>query len=309
MRGIPQDKKCQFDEAVNSFRGEGGICINQTKLEVFLKEIEDIEIPVEEKLRQLAIALENESFEKGWIDLQAIYQAAARANPHDAYVFHSWGISAHQWFEDWRTPELADRLAIALEAEKVLTTALELEPKCNRIACQLGHVYYDHPLRDQDLRSYLLQAITWFRQALEWNTDNVTAQLYLAHCYHDLAYYYSDQKYWEQAIAAYENVNQARLANDWPEWRAVKCREQLAACYAWVGNEEKAVQLFSTFLDEIESLELDDFGMHDAVVNIDELVDAVTRKLDNAELLQRTRTQARRFGFEKRYEKLLSMSS
>ena len=112
----------------------------------------------------------------------------------------------------------------------------------------------------------------------------------------------------ESAVEAYENVNQGRLICNWPRWRAVKCREQLAACYAWSGNQKKAERLFSAFLDEIEALELDEFGSHDAVVNIDELVATLTRKLDNAELLQRARVQARRFGFENRYENLFSIS-
>jgi hypothetical protein len=110
------------------------------------------------------------------------------------------------------------------------------------------------------------------------------------------------------AVEAYENVNKDRLICNWPRWRAVKCREQLAACYAWSGSQKKAERLFSAFLDEIEALELDEFGSHDAVVNIDELVDTLTRKLDNAELLQRARVQARRFGFENRYENLFSIS-
>jgi len=55
-------------------------------------------------------------------------------------------------------------------------------------------------------------------------------------------------------------------------------------------------------------LELDEFGSHDAVINIDDLVDAVTLKLGNAELLQRTRVQAKRLGFDW-YETLFSTYS
>jgi hypothetical protein len=80
-----------------------------------------------------------------------------------------------------------------------------------------------------------------------------------------------------------------------------------SACYAWSGDQKKAKRLFSVFLDEIEALELDEFQNHDAVVNLDELVDTLTRKLDDAELLQRVRVQVRRFGFEKRYENLFSI--
>jgi len=308
MREIPEDKKSQFDAAVNAFIGEGEIYITKANLESFLLETRDIEIPEEEKLRQLAISTEYESFTEGWYGLRAIYEAAAKANSQDPYVFHSWGVSAHNWFMEHRTPELIRRIAIAAEAVKVLTIALELEPQCSPTAYSLGLIYYDHPTRDEkEQKTYLSKAIAWFKQALEWDADNEMAQLYLAHCYHDLAFLYSEQKYWELAIEAYENVNQDRLIRNWPQWRAVKCREQIATCYAWSGKRKKAERLFSAFLDEIEALELDEFGEHDAVINIDELVDTLTRKLDNSELLHRTRVQAKRFGFEELYENLFSI--
>jgi tetratricopeptide (TPR) repeat protein len=307
MRGIPQDRKSQFDAAVRAFKGEGEIYVTNASLEVFLMEMRDIEIPEEEKLRQLAISTEHDIFAEGWTGLRAIYEAAAKANSQDPYVFCSWGVSAHSWYEDYKTPELTKRLAIASEAEKVLTIALKLEPQDSHIAYILGLIYYDHPARDEDLKTYLSKAIGWFRRALEWNADNEMALLYLAHCYHDLASHFSEQNYWELAVEAYESVNQDRLICNWPRWRAVKCREQLASCYAWSGNQKKAERLFSAFLDEIEAVELDEFRSNDAVVNLDELVDTLTRKLDNAGLLQRTRVQARRFGFENRYENLFSI--
>src|SRR5262249_28066211 len=128
-----------------------------------------IEIPEEEKLRQLAISTEHDIFAEGWTGLRAIYEAAAKANSQDLYVFCSWGISAHSWYVDYRTPELTKRLAIASEAEKVLTIALKLEPQDSHIAYILGLIYYDHPARDEDLKTYLSKAISWFRRALEWD--------------------------------------------------------------------------------------------------------------------------------------------
>lgn len=306
MRGIPQDRKSQFDAAVRAFSGEGEICVTNASLEAFLLETRDIEIPEEEKLRQLAISTEHDIFAEGWSGLRAIYEAAAKANSQDPHVFCSWGISAHDYV-DYKTPELTERLAIASEAEKVLTIALKLEPQDSHTAYILGLIYSDHPAADEDLKTYLSKAISWFRRALEWDADNEMAQLYLAHCYHDLASHYSELNYWELAVEAYENVNQDRLICNWPRWRAVKCREQLAACYAWSGNQKKAERLFSAFLDEIEALELDEFQSHDAVINLDELVDTLTRKLDNPGLLQRAKAQAKRFGFERLYKNLFSI--
>src|SRR5205823_6247562 len=86
------------------------------------------------RLRLLAIELEAAEFEQGWDGLRAIYQAAADADPADARVFHSWGISASNWAEEWMTPDLSERVAIAREAERVLRTALELAPRDSRNA-------------------------------------------------------------------------------------------------------------------------------------------------------------------------------
>lgn len=306
MREIPQDKKNLFDEAVSSFTDENDITVTSAKLEAFLSETQGIDVPADERLRQLAIALESEILEKGWEGLRVVYQAASQANPHYSYVFQSWGISASEWFEDWKTPEMADRLAIALEAEKVLTIALDLKPQDSNTAYTLGRIFLNHPARSEDPTSYLSKAIFWFCQAIEWDINNAMAQLHLAHCYHDLAYLGVDQKYWGQAVEAYEKVNQDLLTRDWPAWRALKCREQLAACYAWAGNEGEAVRRFSSFLDEIETFELDEYGGHESVMNFHELVDALTRKLHNSELLQRTRIQVKRYRFEYLYKELFS---
>lgn len=304
MRGIPKDKQDFFDEVVSSFTSEDRISITAAKLETFLSKTQSLDVPAEERLRQLAIALEGQFFEKGWEGVRTIYQAASQANPQDPYVFRSWGISASEWFEDWKTSEITDRFAIALEAEKVLAIALDLKPQDSHTAYALGKVFYDHPARDDDGFSYISKAIFWFCQALEWDINNAIAQLHLAHCYHDLAYLGVDRKYWDQAVEAYEKVNQENLTRDWPAWRALKCREQLAACYAWNGDEKEAIRRFSSFLDEIEALELDEHGMHVAVINLDELVDTLTRKLHNLDLIRRTRVQVKRYGFENFYKSL-----
>src|SRR5262249_2108525 len=107
-----QGGKSRLDVAVLSFAGDGVVSVTRAKLDGFLKETQNLELPAAERLRKLAIALEGRQFENGWDDLRMIYAAAAEADPHDANVFHSWGISALDWFGDWNTPEMADRVAI-----------------------------------------------------------------------------------------------------------------------------------------------------------------------------------------------------
>jgi tetratricopeptide (TPR) repeat protein len=298
MRGLPEDQKSLFDNAVRTFRGEGPVRVSPEKLSAFLHDTREIPRAPADRLRRLAIGLEHDRFERGWEDLRAIYQAAADADPKDPFVLHSWGISAHDWMEDWMTPELSDRVGIAAEAERVLRAALDLAPRSAFVAHTLGLSFYNHPARTDDPERYRTQAIDWFARAVEWDPEYVISQLYLAHCFHDA-------QEWPRAIAEYEKIDLDQLAGDWPAWRAVKCREQLAHCHAYAGNTEEAVRRFTEFLDELETWDEEKF--EECVINIDEMVDAVTQGLDHPELLRRVRDLSKRIHWSaKRYEQFFS---
>jgi tetratricopeptide (TPR) repeat protein len=286
--------KARLKPAIRAFAGERTVQVRPGKLCAFLEETRDIDAPPANRLRWLAIGLENDTFENGWTDLRSIYQAAARADPTDPLVLHSWGISATRWIEDRETLPLPERKAIAEEAEQVFQAALALSPGHSRIAHSLGMLCYDYPCLPEEYDTYQSRAIDWFSRAAQWDPENVIAQLYLAHCFHD-------RKDWPRAIAEYEKVDLDRLARDWPAWRAVKCREQLAQCHAYAGNTAEAVRRFTAFLDEAESWEKQ---AEDRIVNLDELVRALTDVLDQPELLRRTCALVRRLGFEKRYRQL-----
>lgn len=304
MSGVLPKHKSLFEKAVRNLADEGNIAITQAKLERFLSTTSAIELPAEERLRQLAISLENEMFETGWAGLRNIYQAASRLNPRNPWVYHSWGIAAITWFEDWRTPEMSERLEIASEAETSFRKALELAPQRGEIAYSLGLLYYHHPAHESDRIHYLEKALTSFRQALGWNTDSVMAQLYVAHCSYDWARFL-DAEAWEIAIRAYERVDQEKLFLECPAWRTFKYWEQLAACYAWNGQEEQAVHLFNQLLGEIEMLQEDEFGQLEEVANLDEMVEVVTHKLTSPALQERTLEQVKRLGLESIYGELL----
>jgi tetratricopeptide (TPR) repeat protein len=296
--GLPREQKAQLDRAVAAFRGEGRVCVSPQKLSAFLDQTRDLGAPPAQRLRWLAIALEHVRFERGWDGLRTIYQAAAEAAPADPFILHSWGISASYWAEDpVATPDLSERKALADEAERVLRAALELAPRDSRIAHTLGLVFYNHLAWDEDAEGRQSQAIDWFRKAVEWDPGNVIAQLYLAHCFHD-------REDWPRAVAEYEKVDLEQLARRWPAWRAVKCREQLAHCHARAGDADEAVRRFTAFLDDLESW--DEAKLKEDVVNVDELVDAATQKLDHPELLRRARELVKRLGLETRYRQLFS---
>jgi tetratricopeptide (TPR) repeat protein len=295
MNVLPDDHKERFDNAVRAFSQQEPVRVTAEKLQAFLKTTSDIDVPPATRLRWLAIDLENKKFEQGWRGLRAIYQAAGAADPSDADVLHSWGVSASEWAEEWMTPGFSDRVAISGEAERVLRAALELSPKNSEIAYALGGVRYNHPARTEHRELYRSQAIDWFTRAVEWDTGNVLAQLYLAHCFHD-------RKDWVRAIAEYEKVDLERLAREWPAWRAVKCREQLAQCYAYAGNRLEAVGRFNAFLNDVESW--DDKSVEERVINVDELVATMIDLLDDPELLRRTRALVCRLGLQGQYREL-----
>ena len=303
--GLPTEQKAAFDRAVGAFRGERPIRVTPEKLTAYLNDTRDVGSSPAQRLRWLAIALERLPFESGWAGLQAIYRAAAEADPTDPWVRHSWGLSASRWLEVCPasvTPE--ERRAVANEAEGALFAALEFAPRDSRIAHTLGLLYYDHLSRIEDREVSLDRAIEWFTRATEWEPGDVLARLYLAHCFHD-------REDWDRDIAEYAQVDLARLARDWPAWRAVKCREQLAHCHAGAGHSAEATRLFAAFLDDAESW--DDSQAEESISDLDELVDAVTRKLDSPALLRRARELVQRLAtnprtrwFEKRYQQLFA---
>lgn len=304
MKEVSEAAQIQLDEAIFEIEDEAKSLVTLERLATFLQKTEFVPLPPSERLRQLAIALEHHSFERGWDDLRAIYHAAVELTPDDFYLHHSFGLAALAWMEEWMTPVMADRLAIAAQAERSFTRALELEPQDSDTAFGLGSLFYNHPLRKEDHAAYLATAKAWYQKAIANDSTNVMAQLYVAHCCHDLAFIRADENLWWQAVIAYEQVDQVALARDWPLWRAVKCREQLAVCCVWAGQAAIGKQRLSAFLDEVEALVPAEDGDHEAIVNFNELVDVVTKKLKDTVLLQRTCIQVKRFQLESLYPEL-----
>jgi tetratricopeptide (TPR) repeat protein len=292
----------QFEEAVAAFRSQGPVRVSTAKIESFLDRTRSLPLAQSERLRKLAIALEHASWEEGWDGLRTLYERAALANPNDPNVFHSWGLSASEWYAPWATREMDRRLAIAGEAEWALTHSLTLAPRRSPVAHTLGMLLYDRSCFGEEREPHLSRAVEWFARAVEWDPTNDIAQLYLAHCHHD-------RKDWGRAVEEYRKVDQERLARRWPVWRAVKCREQLAHCLAWAGRTDEAVRHFERFLDEVESFPDDELRhplARGPVMNVHELVDAVTHVLHHPELLRRTREVVRRMGDEKRHPELFA---
>jgi len=283
-----------FEDAVRAFRGVGPIAVTDAALDAFLLATTDLDFPPAERMRRLAIALEHARFVNGWADLRAIYHAALRLDPGSAAGHHSLALSASWYYEDHRLPR-DECVAIAGEAEAALAEAERLLPGSSQIAYAFGLLWYDHPARGDDPPAYRTRALARFAEAVALDATNVMAQLYLAHCHHDA-------EDWPAAIAAYEGVDLARLTAERPAWRAVKCREQLAACHAAAGHRDEARRRFLEWLSDAETW--DDEALEDRVVNVDELVWAVTRHLHDRHVKDRVRALVVRLGLRERYRSL-----
>jgi tetratricopeptide (TPR) repeat protein len=284
-----------FIDACNIFRGDGRVSVSANKLESFLQATNSLAPLRSERLRQLAIQLRYEEFDEGWQGMRQIFLTAAQEEPIDWMLYHSWGIAALDYSETWNESNDAKRLMAATEGESILHRALDLSPANSDIAYTLGLLRYNHPLFNENREHYLNAALSWFTRAVEWDSDNDFACLYKAHCHHDL-------EEWQAAIETYSAVDQERFIKEWPKWRTIKLREQLAYCYAKAGDLEEAICRFTEFLDYVEGL--DEEAFEEEVVNLDELVMAAKENLSSPALLDRVRQLVLRRGFEKSYQTL-----
>lgn len=282
-------------DACNIFKGEDAVLVDAIKLQAFLQATSSLALPPAERLRQLTIHLQHEKFAEGWQGMRKIFLAAIQEEEPDWKLYHSWGIIVLDYSQKWTEPDLSRRLKFATEGISVLHQALELSPANSDIAHVLGYLYYNHPLRSEKKRHYRNSAREWFSRAVEWNPQNDIAQLYKAYCYHDAGD-------WQRAIEAYSGVNQQRLQEEWPKWRAVKLREQLAYCYAKAGDIEEANRRFTIFLDYVEKLNEEAF--EDEVITLNELVMALRETPLLPSLLSRVRKLIARTRFMTWYESL-----
>ncbi len=293
--------KLELKHAIELFvEGMMQIDVTDNFISAFLKATEVIQLPKEERLRQLAIVLENEKFTDGWKGLLRIYDAALQENPTDLDIYHSIGVSAGEWCEDWKEPDLAKRKAATVDGKAAVTEGLKLDPKDGDLSYVMGSLFYNEPFEGEAERVEKNEiAYHWFCRAVEVGAAEI-AKLYRAHCLHDL-------HRWDEAIVAYESVNQLKLELELATWRVYKLKEQIAYCYAQAGQQEKSITLFLDFIDEISHLARDEDFVLYHIVNLFELVEAVTKILHDDELLRRTRELVKQLKFEFLYEEKLAL--
>ncbi len=220
--------------------------LERLDLRGFLQRTGDLPIEPSERLRRLAIELEWIGMREGeqpraWLALDRIYAAAHRLDPNAWLVLHSRGISATEC-ATLGDPPAAARRRILDAGARAFHDARALVPDEHDVAYSMGQLLY----RDPDASCE--DALRWFRRALEGNEtpDRAWAQLYVAHCLHDLERY-------EEAMVAYARVD--AHAFDGPrQWRYALLLEQHAECRLLAGDIAGAEAEFLRLVERYESL-------------------------------------------------------
>lgn len=281
----------KLDEIIyTSFLQDADIEISQAKLDKYLLTTKSIALSNAEKLRRLAIQLENETLSEGWLGLNRIYQLAVKEDSGDLCVFKSWAISLLQLFQYEKVSKSNNKelKSIADEALKAIEDAISLAPNDAECWYIKGLIIYYFPDTSSSRTDSINISETCFKRTLSLRPEHEMARLYLGHCY-------TDNKNWNQAINTYELVNQERLfaQNPYMQWRCYKLQEEICYCYAMIGNTEKLISELNVFLKELEKLS--DNKAFDLIVNLNELLEIYNMEIIPPNLKERVKNQLKRF--------------
>lgn len=125
------------------------------------------------------------------------------------------------------------------EIKTMVTEYSELDSNCYHL---LGLVDYE----SEDWKENIQTSIGNFKKAIELDKDNFLAQLYLAHCYHDL-------NQLKLALENYKKVDREKL-KEFQVWRYTKLIEQIGYCQYKLGNKHIGEQYFEKVLEWYKKL-------------------------------------------------------
>ena len=204
--------------------------VSETKIHNFLTATDNSRLCRSDRLMLLAMGCAD----FGWEVMSQIYDYVVRTQPPEDQLpaLIMWQATALDHFmaeDNNRTFE--ERCRVAEDMHRILTHALEVSPNNAGLANAHGTLYLRHPLRKQNERHYLHNAITWFRLAEEWSgsaLDNASeATISLANAYFEL-------QQWEDALGAYNRYKKLNVEIKGEELcseidtRIAKCEQRLA---------------------------------------------------------------------------------
>lgn len=210
-------------------------------LTAYLRETAHIDLTATERLRKLAIALElqlNASEQpRGWLALERIYAAGRTLDQDDAEIEISRAVTAELCAScvDKR-PDVRRRMILA--GRTAAERAIELQPSDARAHYALGMLDYSFQ------HGSIEAALSCFETAATLDPRFGWAQLYRAHCLHDLGR-------WSEAAQAYSEVEPSFFVGP-RAWRYDLLREQRAWCLLQAGQQEQALAEFLAILRRYE---------------------------------------------------------
>lgn len=200
-------------------------------LDEYLVRTASIELPPEERLRQLAMFVESSFGSSDPSALDRIYEVALRFNDADHYLWHSAKYSANGAATD---ETVARFRTLSL---RCLCRAWELEPRDAWVAYSLGRWHYDFGAATED-------AAEWFETVLGLEPEYGYALLYRAHGLHD-------RGQWRKAVTAYEAVPLETFKGP-KAWLVDVVQEALAYCRLRAGDRQGAIADFDKLLTRFE---------------------------------------------------------
>ncbi len=118
-------------------------------------------------------------------------------------------------------------------------------------------------------------ALEKFIKALELDSDNFLACLYVAHCFHD-------NKDWFKALSFYGKVNQQKL-KEFQVWRYVKLIEQIGYCHFKLGNKEIGRKKFEKVLTWYKKSEIGELAVPTEMIECLDESDPIVKEIKKIE--------------------------
>ena len=213
--------------------------IETLNLNDFLRNTGQINLTVDERLRQLAIFLEpslSTPQPRAWLALDRVYTHAVTLAPESLWLHHSRGLSAKFCAEGLYQPNEATTL------RRILNAAWDAGNKAHSIdSAEPDVLYLLGSLAYIDADRTLDESLNFFDSAIANEPKHQWSLLYRAHCLQDL-------ERWPDAAVAYDNVDPAYFVGPLA-WRYELLLEQKAYCIFQSGDQPKAIEQFHKLLN------------------------------------------------------------
>lgn len=205
----------------------------------YLQESAVFGMPVDDRLRFLAMHIAYEVYEDGvdyhdrWRAADRLYKEAIRIDPE------YFGHRSSRALTALHLADLVDdrqtKILVTIARQEAVA-AVGLEPSAHTFSVA-GDSYYQDDV---------VEALEFYRRALELDPGAAWPSLRFAHCLHDL-------ERWAEAVDAYRQVPKEKFTGH-RAWRIDRLPEEVADCLRRSGRAGEARRAFEEILDRYEKV-------------------------------------------------------